>query len=146
MIVNGSGYIGTKELMEVLEGSSSIADVLHEYESSVNNPPLNEYLARMLQAYGRTPVQLIHRTCLSKSFVYQILDGTRVPGRDVLLRMAFAIGLNLDETQRLLTIAGRGVLYPRVRRDAVVIFCLRKHRTLEQANDLLEEIGESLLV
>jgi hypothetical protein len=52
----------------------------------------------------------------------------------------------LKETQRLLAVSQRGALYPRVRRDAAIIFCLNRKCTLEETNDLLEEIGEAALM
>jgi hypothetical protein len=53
--------------------------------------------------------------------------------------------LTVDETQRLLKIAQRGELYPRVKRDAAIIFCIQNKLTLYEMDDLLESVGESAL-
>ena len=82
---------------------------------------------------------------VSKSYGYQILRGERVPGRDILLRTALALGLSLKETQRLLAVGGCGALYPRVRRDAAVIFALNQKMTLLQAEELLSSLPERSL-
>lgn len=138
--------LDTKGLFVLLESSATLTDTLKEHESSVSNPTISSYLTELLQEHGYTIAQVIQRANLSKSFVYQIFSGARVPGRDILLRIAFAIKLNLEETQRLLTISCRGALYPRIRRDAAIIFCLQRRCTLEQASELLEEISEMPLV
>jgi transcriptional regulator with XRE-family HTH domain len=138
--------LDTAGLFVLLESSSTLDDVLQEHECSVNNPTIPSYLTELLQVHGYTIAQVIQRANLSKSFVYQIFSGARVPNRDILIRIAFAIKLNLEETQRLLTISCRGALYPRIRRDAAIIFCLQKRCTLEQTSELLEEIGEMPLV
>ena len=80
-----------------------------------------------------------------KSYGYQILRGERVPGRDILLRTALVLGLSLKETQRLLAVGGCGALYPRVRRDAAVIFALNQKMTLLQAEELLSSLPERSL-
>lgn len=138
--------VDTDGLFGALKDSPTIDSILNEYESNMDNPTFSDYLTGLLNAKGYTPAYIIQKTCLSKSFTYQILDGTRIPGRDILLRISFVIGLNLQETQRLLMIARRGALYPRVRRDAAVIFCIEKCRTFEQTNELMEEIGETPLL
>ena len=70
----------------------------------------------------------------------------RAPGRDIVLRLALVLALTPEETQRLLRAAQRGALYPRVRRDAAVIFCLNRGLSLLEADDLLRSLGEDPLV
>ena len=82
---------------------------------------------------------------VSKSYGYQNLRGERVPGRDILLRTALSLGLSLKEAQRLLAVGGCGALYPRVRRDAAVIFALNQKMTLLQAEELLASLPERSL-
>ncbi len=143
---NKQRKMDTGELLGVLERSSSFGDAMESCSVSVDDPALHSHLLDLLKAHDYTPSELILKVNLSKSFVYQILNGTRVPGRDILIRISLAVGLDLDETQRLLAVARRGRLYPRIRRDAAIIFCLSRKRTLDQANDLLEEIGEKTLL
>lgn len=104
------------------------------------------YLNELMKKYHCTPGQIIIRTCLSKPFVYQILKGERVPGRDVILRISFALRADVDETQRLLTLAEKGVLYPRVKRDAAILCCIESKKSLEYTNLFLEEHGEKKLL
>ena len=80
---------------------------------------------------------------LSKSYIYQIFEGKRKAGRDVMMRIAFGMRLSVEETQRLLTLSGTSVLYPKVRRDAAIIYALDKKSTLIEAELLLEELDEN---
>ncbi len=105
-----------------------------------------DYLNELMDKHHCTTGQLIIRTCLSKPFVYQVLRGERVPGRDVILRMSLAIKATLDETQRMLTLAEKGVLYPKVRRDAAILCCIEAKRSLEYTNLFLENHGEKKLL
>ena len=65
-----------------------------------------------------------------------------MPGRDILLRTALLLGMPLRDTQRLLAIGRCGTLYPRVRRDAAIIFALHQRMTLLETEDLLTSLPE----
>jgi hypothetical protein len=82
---------------------------------------------------------------ISKSYGYQVLRGERTPGRDIILRTALALQLSLKETQRLLAVGDCGALYPKVRRDAAVIFALNQKMTLLETEDLLSSLPERSL-
>lgn len=113
---------------------------------SVGGLCFEDYLQDLMEKYQCTPGQLIIRTCLSKPFVYQILKGERVPGRDVILRISLALKADLDETQRLLTLGEKGILYPKVKRDAAILCCIESHKSLEYTNLFLKEHGEKELL
>ena len=82
---------------------------------------------------------------ISKSYGYQVLRGERTPGRDILLRTALVLQLSLKETQRLLAVGGCGALYPKIRRDAAVIFALNQKMTLLETEELISSLPERSL-
>ncbi len=112
----------------------------------IDDLQFGDYLSGLMTKYDLTAGQLIIRTCLSKPFVYQILNGGRMPGRDVVLRIALALRADLDETQRLLTLAEKGALYPKIRRDAAILCCIESRKSLEYTNLFLKEHGEKELL
>jgi hypothetical protein len=134
--------LDTQELLRMIQSSSSLDTLLDGYYDNTRDPGLAVYLEEMLSAHSCTIPQVVRQTVLSKSYVYQIFNGSRCPDRDSLLKIAFAMELTCEETQRLLTISQRGLLYPKVRRDAAIIFCLQKKCTLMDTSELLESIGE----
>ena len=100
------------------------------------------YLRELLNK-SEMPVQKwIAGADISKTYGYQIPRGERTPGRDILLRTAFVLRLTLKETQRLLATGECGALYPKVRRDAAVIFALNQKMTLLEAEDLISSLPE----
>ena len=116
------------------------------YLDMVGEARFEEYLSELMEKYHFTPGKLIIRSCLSKPFVYQILKGERVPGRDMVIRMGLAMGADQDEIQSLLTRAGKGILYPKVRRDAAILCCIEMKKSLEDTNLFLKEHGEKELI
>jgi hypothetical protein len=61
---------------------------------------------------------------ISRTYGYQLMDGTRVGGRDYYLSIAVAMSLDLRTTQRLLAVTKSGGLHPLIKRDAAIIFAI----------------------
>lgn len=100
-------------------------------------PELSDYLHTILKAHDMTVIQAIQRCNLDRSYGYQLFNGTRRPTRDMLLTLAIHLGLTERETQRLLKLAGRPVLYARNRRDAAILYCLSHRLSHAETEELL---------
>lgn len=132
--------------MTLITDSKDISRSLHQHRKSIHNPTTEEYLQELSEKYTCSISTVVTKSNLSKSFTYQIFNGTRMAGRDVLIRIAFAIGINLEETQKLLRVAGKGQLYPKVRRDAAIIYSLHHKYDLYGVSEVLEQVGERPLL
>lgn len=108
-------------------------------------PSCAQFLRDMLESRKMSASEWITGASISKTYGYQILRGDRTPGRDILLRTALALQLSLKETQRLLAVGGCGALYPKIRRDAAVIFALNQKMTLLETEELLSSLPERSL-
>ena len=78
---------------------------------------------------------------MDKAFVYQIFNGSKRPSRDKLIAITFGMHLNEEETQRVLKIAGHSELYPRVPRDALILFSIQRGVDIWQTDDALDKNG-----
>jgi hypothetical protein len=85
--------IDTNDLMNILNGHSAIADTFDKIGDDITNPVLYEYLTELIKIHGYTPVSMIQKANLSKAHAYQILNGTRMPSRNFLVRISFVLGL-----------------------------------------------------
>ncbi len=133
----------TSELFKMIQESpKQFAENIKNAQAYDGSLELSEYLWQLLEQHGMMIPDLIVKTLLSKSFVYQVFSGKRNPGRDILLRIAFALHLTVEETQHLFLVGGKGALYPKVRRDAAIIYCLEQEMSLDEANDFLEYVSE----
>ncbi len=138
--------VDTKKLMRLLRENQDFDQFLESGGQGISNPTLTTRLLSLLKESGLSIAQVADSAMLSQSFAYQIFSGTRKPGRNALLSIALAMRLDLENLQRLLTLAQKGELYPRVRRDAAVIYAVEHGFTLEQAEDLLQQLGEESLL
>ena len=135
----------TDELLRLLSQTSRMEDFLDKYGDNLSELHPADYLRQMLTQHRISKQDALKAANLDYSLGYQIFNGYRKPSRNALLRLALAMGLSLDETQRLLKIAQRGELYPKARRDAAILFCIQNRMDVFDADILLERIGEELL-
>ena len=59
-----------------------------------------EYFRSLPAVHEMDTGELIRSSGLERSYYYQVMKGTRSPGRDKVLRLCLAAGLNLKETTR----------------------------------------------
>ena len=81
------------------------------------------------------------RAGTSRANVYKLMDGRSHPEQDVLLRIAFTLGMSVEETQALLKSAHRSQLTASIPRDVCILFGLMNRLTLDEMDRLLKEKG-----
>lgn len=131
-------------MLEMPDGMERLQDFPFTKDSvrELFAPMLVQYMTRcQLDAEDLTRMLL-----LSRSYVYQLLQGERRPSRDVVIRLALIFHLSMEETQSLLRAAQRGALYPKVHRDACLIYCLEQKLGLQEACELLQKDQEDPLL
>ena len=57
-----------------------------------------------------------------------------------------SIGLDIDESNEFLKTAGVGILYPKLGRDSIIMFCLEKGWGIIECEELLEKYNESSII
>ncbi|MCM1334776.1 MAG: hypothetical protein NC084_06635 [Bacteroides sp.] len=101
-----------------------------------------EFLLRAMDEKYMNPKRLSLMTGISQSHMYQITSGAKRSGRDNTILMAIALGLDLAGTQRLLKLSENAPLYPRVKRDAILIACIECGLGIEETDRKLVENSE----
>ena len=134
----------TDELLEMLLESASPEAYLSEVRAEERC--LSDYLQELLQAHEATRSEVIRASGMNATYCYQVFQGTRHPSRDNVLMIAFGMGCTLEETQRMLRFAGHNELWCKVRRDAIVIFCLEHRLSRVVCDDELWRLGEKTLL
>ena len=132
----------------LLRDLNNTPDIEAFIESNINElviPPFNEYITDSCKTAGLIPEQVIKHAGIERTYGHQLFNGTRNPSRDKVIQLAFGLGLDLDGTQKLLQIAGKSPLYPKIKRDAAIIFCIDKHKDLMDTQSILETLKVTLL-
>ena len=129
----------TGDLMKSLESCEDPKAFQSENSEFLIEEPLCQALSALLEEKGLSRSQVIRSASLNTIYGHQIFSGARTPSRDKLLAIAFGMSLSLEETNTLMKRQGYPMLYPRHRRDAVIIYSLLHGLSLLDANTLLYE-------
>lgn len=143
---NAASRISTQDLLLILQEAEALDPLLNDLSPQLNVPAFHIQLSLYMEERGFTVAKFSEAAVLSRSFMYQLCSGERAPGRDIVLRLALVLKLTVTEAQQLLRIAQKGILYPRVRRDAIIIFCLNRKKGIYEADELLASHGETSLL
>ena len=107
---------------------------------------LTDYLSALLAEKGLKRADVIRASGVNGTVVYDIFAGKSKPGRDNAVMLAFGLRCTWREAQRLLRLAGVSELWPKVRRDAIVLWCLKNGLTRAECDDQLYRFGERTLL
>ena len=137
--------ITTDELLALLFKERNLEQFLQRNESAYLTASFSDYLNAWCKKHVEVPEQVIRRANLEKSYGHQLFSGKRNPSRDTVLQLAFAMDADLPQAQEMLRSARRSPLYPRIKRDAVLIYCLHNHISLVDAQIILQDLELPLL-
>ncbi len=135
----------TDELMNELLKANNIGEYLKENSQYMVSDELSTYLNNIIAKKGLVKSELIKKTEFSEVMGYQIFSGTRLPSRDSLICICVAMDMTLDETQAILKIAGFAALYPKAKRDSIIIKGVSEKKTVAQINEELYNCEEKTL-
>ena len=91
--------------------------------------PFSAYMHEMLRKYGKTQQEVFLQADVPERFGYKIIsEDKHTKQRDTILRICYATGMTLEETQKALTLYGMAPLYARISRDAVLMVAFNQHK------------------
>lgn len=131
----------TGKIVEELGLCPDFKSFYDENKSYMINSTLSEMLARFLDEKSLKKAKVIKDAEISEVYGYQIFSGVRVPERNKLLCLTVAMGLSLDETQKLLKCAGYSPLYVKLPFDSIVLYGICNKMPIIEINELLYEYG-----
>lgn len=134
----------TNELMRVLSHVRNAEELEKYTKEEIQEKALDfyEYFDEYIEKNKLSKAELIQKSGIARTYGYQILQGERSPSRDKILALTLAAGMDKKEVNRCLKIAGMNELYPKVRKDAIILFALEKSLGILDIDELLFEMGE----
>ena len=135
----------TGDLRDELLSQPHLDDYLKENGDQFLSWGLTEQLMRLFDGKNISKATVARNGGMSEVYLYQVLSGRRNPSRDRLLCICFGLGTSVEETQQLLQRAGYAPLYPRLKRDAIILHGIAHATPLAELNDRLFEENEGTL-
>lgn len=135
----------TNDLQEALMDAPDLNRFLDENRENFNNTSVADSLNQMILKQRISKSALARQSGMSEVYLHQVFSGRRTPSRTRLLCMCFGLQATVEEAQVLLKQCGYAPLYPKNRRDAILLYGLIHKETLFQINDTLFDEGEETL-
>lgn len=128
----------TELVIEQLRQGKSLGEVIQNCKL----PALGTYLFEFICKAGWSVETVADFADMNKTSLYRILNGdTRIPQRNVLLRLARVLHMNLDETQKLLKCGSNASLSGTRPRDIAIMDGIIKDMDLYDLDKSLTDRG-----
>lgn len=135
----------TSDLRQELMEGNSLDSYLQGNADLFVNQDVVALLTELYDQKHLTKAALARQAGMSEVYLHQVFAGRRNPSRDRLLCLCIGLEATVDESQQLLRQAGYAQLYPRVRRDAIILHAIAHRTPLPLVNDKLYEENEKTL-
>ncbi len=136
----------TAKLLEELQKTpGSLDDYLKDNADAFVQSDVHAFWEGLIRKSGRSKSNIINKADISYCYFYDVISGRKRPSRDKVVRLILAMRLSVEDCQRALTVSGKSRLYPRVKRDSILIHAIEKHLSVFQLTELLGRYGEEEL-
>lgn len=137
--------VQTDILMNRLMETADLHAFMDDCKEVMSEKPFCAYLLDLCLGNNLVPEHIIKKAQIDRTYGHQLFNGTRRPSRDKAIQLAFGFGMTVHETQELLRIAGKNPLYPKIKRDAAILFCLSRKMDMIETQSLLASLELTLL-
>ena len=136
----------TENLMNELQGEDcAISDFIKNNPDSFIHIDIKNFWEDVIARSGMSKSNIINKSNFSYCYFYDIINGRKIPGREKIFRLAITIGLDLEEVQEALRLSGKSALYPRIKRDSIIIYAINQKITVDETNKLLSQFKEQII-
>ena len=131
----------TNDLNQELMAQPNLDKYITENETHFTDVDISAFLLELYERCRLSKAELARQAGMSEVYLHQVFSGRRKPSRDRLLCLC----AGLEDIQRLLKQAGYAPLYPKLKRDAIIIHGILSHTPLNEMNDKLFSENERTL-
>lgn len=129
----------TEKLVEKLEKADSIDEYLDAYSSQcVSEFSFCSCFSMFFNKKNLKKMDIIERSQIERVYAHEIIRGKKKPSRDKVIMMSIGLRLTVPEAQLLLKHSGFNTLTPKLRRDAIILFCIVHKLEILEINILLD--------
>ena len=135
----------TTTLRQELMETASLDHFLSENQAQFTSGNVCHLLDQLFRKRRLSKAALAKQSGMSEVYLHQVFAGRRNPSRSRLLCLCFGLKATLEETQELLKQCGLAQLYPRNKRDAIILYGIANGMDLFAVNDKLFAENEETL-
>jgi len=137
--------ISTSTFLNRLFKTTKLKTFIKTHDDAFVKTAFCDYIQRLCAERGLIPEHVIKSCGIDRTYGHQLFSGLRQPSRDKVIQLAFGFTLNVEEAQALLKAAGKSLLYPRIKRDAAIMYCLNNGTSFLDTQAALHELELPLI-
>ena len=137
------------DVFDALKGKNNTRELIGHLEDLGNtfiDMSFQSHFNRYLENYDGNLQDLSRLTSIDKDYIYQITNGRRRPDRERAIALCLAIGMSEEECSRCLERSNLAILYPKSKRDSVIIYAFNNKLTVDELNRKLVDLGFHQLI
>lgn len=137
--------VNTSTLMKRLFKAADLDTYFEGNDSQLEAPDFPALLRTYCEQRGMLPAHVIEQAQIERTYGHQLFSGIRRPSRDKVIQLVIGLGLSVEEGQHLLRAAGKSLLYPRLKRDAVILYGIKNRLSILAVQESLTKYGLTML-
>lgn len=136
----------TDNLMHSLKADNcSLDSYLERSSSSFINPDIKQFWFSLLDKTDYSKSDIINKSEFNYRYFYDVINGRKIPTSDKVIRLSLAMKIGIDQCQHALQLSGKAQLYPKIRRDSIILYALKNNWPVVKCNNTLIKYGEEPL-
>ncbi|MDY4976938.1 MAG: protein kinase [Clostridia bacterium] len=139
---SGIDCCSTADLLASMNTYADLLEFFSEHKADFIYVGIARYFDRIIEQKHLKKSDIIRKSGIERTYGYQLLNGTKKPSRDKMIQLCMGAELSFDETQIALKQTGFMELYPRVKRDCILIYAIKSHKTVMETDELLLQFKE----
>ena len=139
------GFTLTEDMLNSLSSIYDLTDFIKKNEDCFEKIDVVDYFDKVFKNKGLKKSEVIQQAEIERTYGYQILNGTKKPSRDKLIQLCFGAKFTFEETQMALKKTGFAPLYPKNKRDCIIIYAIKSGKSVTDTDGLLYRFNECLL-
>lgn len=113
-------------------------------KNGIGRETFGDRLLELCTKYEVRPADLERKVAISKSQFYAVMNGTRNPSKENVIKIALGLGVTIEEINALLKLAKHKELYPKNKEDAIIKFGIEHKKDIYEINEMLKEYGSKI--
>ncbi|MGN0568922.1 MAG: hypothetical protein ACI4N4_00280 [Candidatus Fimenecus sp.] len=135
----------TELLNELKEENCSLNNYIGKNDEHFIRKDIKNFWEEQICNCDFSKSNIINKSDFSYCYFYDVINGRKLPTRDKIVRLALVMHMNLDKCQEALKLSGRSALYPKFKRDSIIIFAIENGLSIARCNEQLVKYGEDEL-
>ncbi len=133
----------TDDLIEQLKSQEiSYEEYLSDNEDAFEVNDISLFWKKIIKKSKMSKIDIINNADIGYTYFYNIIGGKSVPARDTIIKIFLSMPVGLELCQEALKMYNWASLYPKNKRDSILIYALTHNLSLYETEDMLTSQGE----